>query len=116
LKFSGFSDDSPKSPGEPAINSETSCVRCTSGEKSAKLLLITGEWNFYYCYRCRRWSRSHYSSKNVLLPVESSRTEKSLTWFWRTERELMEENARALAWIRSIFTGRNYEDEKNNLA
>jgi len=41
--------------------------------------------------------------------------ENSLTWFWMMERELMEENQRAIDWVRSIFTGRRYDEEKSEL-
>lgn len=95
------------------LNSEVSCVHCANG-KTAKLLLITGQWNFYYCYRCRRWSQSHYSSSGVTLAVENDRIENSLTWFWRTEMELMRENLRAMKWIQRVFFGKG-DEEKSKL-
>jgi len=41
--------------------------------------------------------------------------ENSLTWFWRNEKELVEENIRALKWIRSLFSGKGYEKEESKL-
>jgi hypothetical protein len=107
-------EDRPKRPPEPLLNSEVSCVHCATG-KTAKLLLITGQWNFYYCSHCRRWSQSHYSSRGELLPIENQRIENSLTWFWRTETELMRENQRAMDWIRNVFFGRDYDEETQKL-
>jgi hypothetical protein len=100
---------------ESPIGSDVNCANCSSGAKSAKLLVVTGEWNFYYCYRCRHWSRSHDSSGTDLFPVGNTRTENSLTWFWRNEKELVEENIKALKWIRSLFSGRGYENEESKL-
>lgn len=100
--------------GESPPKTEAQCAHCPQG-KTAKLLLITGEWNFYYCYRCRRWSRSHYTASALCTAVENSRIENSLTWFWRTETEIMEENARATQWIRSILTGRRYDESQSEL-
>lgn len=120
MKLPGFLNRKEKANSgsqEPVLNSVTNCSICPSGLKSAKLLIVTGQWNFYYCYRCRRWSRSHYSEeKEDLHPIEDARMQKSLTWFWMTESELMEENLRAMAWLGSIFTGKNYgEEKKSNL-
>jgi hypothetical protein len=101
--------------GETGINSDADCVHCRKGSmKTAKLLVVTGQWNFFYCYRCRRWSQSYFSSKEVLIPVDNKRMENSLTWFWQTEKEMMEENVHAIEWIRSIFTGKNYAEEKRS--
>jgi len=115
LPFLGFSKDKDhrKKPVEPMLNSLVSCIRCANGN-TAKLLLITGQWNFYYCSQCRRWSQSHYSARGALIPIENDRIENSLTWYWRTETELMQENQRALEWIRSIFLGKDY-DERSKL-
>jgi hypothetical protein len=115
--FSGNEKKNANSkPGEPMINSEGVCARCFPASKTAKLLIVTGQWNFYYCYRCRRWSQSHHSEGNRLLPVDDARMENSLTWFWKTEKELMEDNIRAVEWIRSIFGGRDgYVEDKRKL-
>src|SRR5271169_2791193 len=98
---------------ESMLNPEASCIICStgSGNKTAKLMVVTGQWNFYYCYRCRRWSQSHYSSKGITLPVTDQKIQNSLTWFWRSENEMYEENRRAMMWFRSLFTGRRYEDQ-----
>ncbi len=97
---------------EAMLNPETSCIICStkSENKTAKLLVVTGQWNFYYCYRCRRWFQTHFSSKEIALPVDDQKIQTSLTWFWRTENELYEENRRAIMWLRSLFTGKRYED------
>jgi hypothetical protein len=112
LKLPGLSkrkdNRDPKSE-EPLVNSETDCVRCA--KKTAKLLIVTGQWDFYYCYRCRRWSQAHYTARHVLLPMEDARMEKSLTWFWRTESELMQENVKAMNWIHSVIWGDDDQEE-----
>jgi len=118
MELPGFSKRKRKTESETGgspIDSDVTCIICSSGPKTAKLLIVTGEWNFYYCYRCRHWSRSNDSSRNDFFPVGNSRTEKSLTWFWKSEKELVEENIRALRWIRSFFIGRGYENEESNL-
>lgn len=118
MRLSGlFGGDGKKNSktGEPLIDSEGSCARCSPGKKTAKLLIVTGQWNFFYCYRCRRWSKSSASDGNLLLPVQDPKTENSLTWFWRTEKELMEANIRAMEWIHSIFTGSRLQEDKSNL-
>lgn len=119
MRFPGlFGDDGnndSKKTREPLINSETSCALCSPGMKTAKLLIVTGQWNFFYCYRCRRWSKSTASDGNVLLPVQDPKMENSLTWFWRTERELMEANIRAMEWIHSVFIGGRLREDESNL-
>jgi len=104
-----------KTEGQSLINSEGSCARCSSSKKTAKLLIVTGQWNFFYCYRCRGWSKSSASNENFLLPVEDPKMENSLTWFWRTEKELMEANIRAMEWFHSVFTGSRLREDKSNL-
>jgi hypothetical protein len=114
MRFLGSSKDNGKSKStDPALQSEATCAHCTTG-KTAKLLLLTGAWNFYYCYRCRQWSRSHHSATGTLFPVEDKRTENSLMWYWRTETEIMEENIRSMDWIRSLFFGKSYDEEKRS--
>jgi len=101
-----------KESAESTVNSEASCILCSprSENKTAKLLIVTGQWNFYYCYRCRQWFQAHFSSKEIVLPIRNQKIQTSLTWFWRSENELYEENRRAMMWFRSLFTGRRYED------
>ena len=41
--------------------------------------------------------------------------ENSLTWFWRTESELMAENTRAMEWIHSVIWGKDSNEEKSKL-
>jgi hypothetical protein len=41
--------------------------------------------------------------------------EKSLTWFWRAESELMAENIRAMEWVHSVFWGKSDNREKRSL-
>ena len=116
MRLPGFSkrkEQTDSKSVEPLINSEANCIRCSS--KTAKLLIVTGQWDFYYCYRCRRWSQANYSARHVLFPVEDGRMENSLTWFWRMESELMQENARAMEWINSVFWGKSDDKEKSDL-
>lgn len=97
------------------MNSDIDCLICPAkfrGMKSAKLLIVTGQWNFYYCYRCRGWFQAHYSMKNLVLRVENKKIENSLTWFWRSENEMIEENRRALEWVYSLFTRRRASPEE----
>jgi len=116
VRLPGFSRRKEKADSkseEPAINSEANCIRCST--ETAKLLIVTGQWDFYYCYRCRRWSQAHLTARQVLLPVEDRRMENSLTWFWRTESELMAENARAMEWIHFVIWGKDHSEEKSKL-
>ena len=94
------------------LNSDTECLICPAATrtKSAKLLILTGQWNFYYCYKCRGWFQAHYSSKELVLRVDKEKTANSLTWFWRSENELIEENRRAMQWVYSLFSRRRAEE------
>lgn len=78
-------------------------------------MIVTGQWDFYYCYRCRRWSQANFEARQILEPVEDARMEKSLTWFWRTESELMQENVRAMSWMHSVIWGKDDNDEESKL-
>ena len=46
--------------------------------------------------------------------MEDARMEKSLTWFWRTESELMLENVKVMNRIHSVIWG-NDDEEENKL-
>ncbi|MFI5421747.1 MAG: hypothetical protein ACHQ1H_12330 [Nitrososphaerales archaeon] len=98
-----------------SLNSNAECMICspqTRKDKTAKLLIVTGQWNYYYCYRCRGWFQAHFSSKNLVLRVDNKRIENSLTWFWKSENEMIEENRRALEWVYSLFSRRRVETPK----
>jgi hypothetical protein len=95
------------------LSSDIECVICpprSQISKTAKLLIMTGQWNFYYCYRCRGWFQAHFSSKNLVFRVQNKKIENSLTWFWKSENEMIEENRKALHWMYSLFFGRKAEE------
>jgi hypothetical protein len=112
LPFLGRKDKTRSRSSDRPINSEASCARCTT--MTAKLLIVTGQWDFYYCYRCRHWSQASYAAREALYPVNDDRMENSLTWFWRTESELMRENIRSMEWVHSIFGGGSRSGEERN--
>ena len=100
---------------EPQINSTTFCPICSGvsrgSTKTAKLLIITAEWNFYYCYRCRGWYQVHYKMRNFAFRVPSKKLENALTWFWMSESELIEENRKTLNWVHNLLRGFRPEKE-----
>jgi len=114
MKLPAFFKRSNNAQGEkferPSIlNSDVECAICPSksmNSKTAKLLIMTGQWNFYYCYRCRGWFQAHFSAKNRVFRVQNKKIENSLTWFWKSENEMIEENRKALHWVYSLFFGR----------
>jgi len=55
----------------------------------------------------------HYSTKNLALRVANKNVENSLTWFWKSENEMIEENRRAFQWVYSLFFGRPADTEES---
>lgn len=45
------------------------------------MLYTSQRWDFYYCYRCRRWFKRYYDDRRVFLPVKDAAEIRYLTWF-----------------------------------
>jgi len=106
-------DDSRADREEYFFSTTAECVSCRpgSGTKTAKLLLETGEWTFYYCYRCRGWFRKHYRIAHLEIPIRDKMLIKSLNWFYMSEMQFMgiaqEMNTsvrRALEKLKGLFS------------
>lgn len=54
------------------------------GLKTAELLYATPDWDFYYCYRCRRWFKRFFRDNRVFLPVDGKREVRFLTLIYTT--------------------------------
>lgn len=69
-----------KIPGFDAY-ANSDCVYCTgtTERKTAEMLYMSLEWDYYYCYKCRGWFKRYYGDRKVFLPVRDETEVRSLT-------------------------------------
>jgi hypothetical protein len=72
-------------------NSE--CVLCSevTERKTAEMLHMSQEWDYYYCYRCRGWFKRYFLDSKIFLPVKEKSEIRRLTWFYVTHMESLHE-------------------------
>jgi hypothetical protein len=81
------------------------CVRC-SGQTNwgtAALLYESMEWDFYYCYECRRWFKRHFKFRYQVAPVDDKKEIKMLTHFYASQREMINNSLQSTRWIRKAL-------------
>jgi len=76
------------------LDTDSECFRCfrVVERKTAELLYMGMEWDYYYCYRCRGWFRRHFADRRAALPVTDRRVVRHLTWMYTTQMEAAYEN------------------------
>ncbi len=100
-----WTKDEDDDDGEYYPYSNVRCITCSSqsGIKTAKPLLDSGEWTFYYCYRCRGWFQKHYRIKHLKIPIRDRAMLKSLHWFYLSELQFAEMAQSMNSWVRRFY-------------
>ena len=77
-------------------NVDAECIFCRNAteQKTAEMLYMSQEWDYYYCYRCRGWFKRHYGNKKVVLPVRDRRDIRHLTFVYVSNMQRIENNAK----------------------
>ncbi len=83
MSASGMNSYNLPGVGDPETDRE--CPACA--RNTARLLLESVLYEFYYCYSCREWSKGRYPNPKTIFPVREIRLAKALTRFyvWRLE-------------------------------
>jgi hypothetical protein len=70
------------------------CIVCsynTRGyERTANLLVESLHWNFYYCYRCGNWFKTHFKDRRLTFQVRDKKMIRALTWYYNSQVEAFE--------------------------
>ena len=92
---------------EPLASTDSECFRCSevTASKTAEMLYMSSEWDYYYCYRCRGWFKRLFSKEEVVLPVTDRRVINHLTWMYASHMEAMYENRRMLEQVGRVWHG-----------
>jgi hypothetical protein len=87
------------------MNADSLCIFCSVpyGKKTAEMLYMSQEWDYYYCYRCRRWFKKHYNNHRIILPIGDKTEIRHLTWFYASHLESVYEQRKLLDRMESIW-------------
>lgn len=93
--------------GSFGVYPDSKCFRCSqvTVSKTAEMLYMTSEWDYYYCYRCWGWFKRLFSKEEVVLPVTDRRVINHLTWMYTSHMEAMYENRRMLEQVGRVWHG-----------
>ncbi|MDA4112782.1 MAG: hypothetical protein OK474_01925 [Thaumarchaeota archaeon] len=99
--------DDIRSPWSFGIYADSDCFRCAkiTERKTAELLYMSSQWDYYYCYRCRGWFKKPFKEKYVVLPVTDRKVIKRLTWMYTSQMEALHENRKLLERMESVWRG-----------
>jgi hypothetical protein len=99
--------DAIRSPESFGVYADSECFRCAkiTERKTAELLYMSSQWDYYYCYRCRGWFQKHFTEKHVVLPVTDRKVVKHLTWMYTSHMEAVHENRKLLERMESVWRG-----------
>ena len=109
--WSGGHDEGSGSGSPPfgtfGVYADSECFRCSQVTvgKTAEMLYMSSEWDYYYCYRCRGWFKRLFSREEVVLPVTDRRVINHLTWMYTSQMEAMYENRRMLEQVARVWHG-----------
>ncbi|MGD0636794.1 MAG: hypothetical protein ABSA72_01970 [Nitrososphaerales archaeon] len=94
-------------PGQFGAYADSECFRCSevTVSKTAEMLYMSSEWDYYYCYRCRGWFKRLFSNEEVVLPVTDRRVISHLTWMYASQMEAIFENRRMLEQVGRVWHG-----------
>ena len=107
--WSGGRDEDSGSGSPPlesfGVYADSECFRCSevTESKTAEMLYMSSEWDYYYCYRCRGWFKRLFSNEEVVLPVTDRRVINHLTWMYTSHMEAMYENRRMLEQVGRVW-------------
>jgi hypothetical protein len=87
-----------------ARNANSKCVFCweTTGKKTAEVLYMSQQWDYYYCYSCRGWFKRRFDNPKVFLPVKDKTDIRHLTWFY-------------VAHMQSVYERTKFRDRVENV-
>ena len=99
--------DGIRSQGSFGIYADSECFRCAkiTERKTAELLYMSSQWDYYYCYRCRGWFKKPFMEKRVVLPVTDRKVIRHLTWMYTSHMDAVHENRRLLERMESVWRG-----------
>ncbi len=97
----GDDADGTRGLGSFGIYPDSECFRCSdiTGRRTAELLYMSSEWDYYYCYRCRGWFKKPFMKRHVVLPVNDRDVIKNLTWMYTSQMEAAYQNRKMLEWV-----------------
>ena len=95
------------SQGSFGIYADSECFRCAkiTERKTAELLYMSSQWDYYYCYRCRGWFKKPFMEKRVVLPVTDRKVIRHLTWMYTSHMEAIHENRKLIERMESVWRG-----------
>jgi hypothetical protein len=93
-------EDHPSGAEKPDIDRE--CPACT--KPSARLLIESALYDYYYCSHCREWSRGRYPHPKAISPVGDIRLSRALTRFYLWKLEFAEQT-QVTKSLRSVWRG-----------
>jgi hypothetical protein len=81
------------------------CVLCSgvAEKRTAELIYMSQQWDYFYCYRCRGWFKRHYGDPRVYLPVRDKAQIKHLTWFYTSHLESVYERRKFFATMENVW-------------
>ena len=88
-----------------AIHPDSGCALCSvlTGNKTAEMIYMSQEWDYYYCYRCRRWFKKRFDDQRIFLEIKDKAAVKHLTWVYVSHLETVYEQRRLLDRVESIW-------------
>ena len=88
-------------------NADSDCFRCSgvTEMKTAELLYMSPDWDYYYCYRCRGWFKRPFEDWRTVLPVTDGRVVKQLTWAYTSQLQAVQENRQVVDGMTRLFRG-----------
>jgi hypothetical protein len=92
--------DNPSGTGGPDTDRE--CPACT--KNSARLLIESALYDFYYCFHCREWSKGRYPGPKAIFLVKDIKLSKALTRFYLWKLEFAQEMSITNS-VRAIWNG-----------
>jgi hypothetical protein len=94
-------------PGPFGNYANSKCFRCSkvTERKTAELLYMGSQWDYYYCFRCRGWFKKPFLNDRVVLPVTDGKAVKHLTWIYTSHLEAVHENRKMLERVERVWHG-----------
>jgi len=79
------------------------CVRCSGliGWKTAALIYEGLEWEYYYCYECKRWFRRHFRLRYAVALVDDDKVISLLLKQLESRKVTLEAEFESLSRFRS---------------
>ncbi len=93
--------------GSFGVHPDSECFRCSEVAvgKTAEMLYMSSEWDYYFCYRCRGWFKRYFSREEVVLPVTDRRVINHLTWMYTSQMEAIYQNRSMIEQVGRVWRG-----------